>query len=202
MTPKESRSRITPGWLRENVTYIPETGVFLWKRRGFGRVIGRVLGTKVWPGYLTIKIDGDVYYAHRLAWFYVHGEWPSGSIDHIDGNKANNAISNLREATPAQNAAGRPSKRYISPARGVFPHGTGFVARIHYAGKRHYLGYFPTLEGAKAAYAAKAKEIHGEFAHVERISDFDAEVAAAVKASPHRDWLLVATTGFGEMTNG
>src|SRR6266853_1344237 len=87
-------------------------------------------------------------------------------LDHIDNNKSNNTISNLREATAAQNAARRPTgQRRIAPSRGVFPHGPGFVARIHFAGKRHYLGYFPTLEGARAAYEAKAKEIHGEFAH-------------------------------------
>ncbi len=197
MTPKEKKSGLTVEWLRDNVAYEPETGSFLWKKRGFGRTMGRVLGTTVWPGYSIIKVDGTVYYAHRLAWFFVHGAWPSGHIDHIDGNKANNAIANLRVATSAQNAAGRSTKRTIAPSRGVFPHGPGFVARIHHAGKRHYLGYFPTLEGAKAAYEAKAKEIHGEFAYAVRQTPQEIAVAAAVARGPHRDWLLVATPGFG-----
>lgn len=196
MTPKEKKSNLTVEWLRDNLAYEPETGAFLWKKRGYGRVMDRVLGTDAWPGYVVIKVAGVVYYAHRLAWFYVNGEWPNGQVDHIDSNKANNAIINLRIATSAQNAAGRDTKRTIAPSRGVFPHGSGFVARIHHKGVRHYLGYFPTHAAAKAAYEAKAQEIHGEFAHAHRRTAFDAATDAAMKRSPHRDWLLVATPGF------
>jgi hypothetical protein len=193
VTPKEIESTLTPEWVRDNLAYEPETGSFLWKKRGFGRTLGRVLGTKVWPGYLVLKVNGAVHYAHRIAWLYVYGEWPSGQIDHIDGDKMNNAIANLREATSAQNAARRRTSRKIAPSRGVFPHGVGFVARIHHGGRRHYLGYFATAEAAKTAYETKAKEIHGEFAHVEPV----AVVAEAVRRSPHRDWLLIASPGFG-----
>lgn len=92
---------------------------------------------------------------------------------------------------------GRKTTRKIAPSRGVFPHGVGFVARIHHGGKRHYLGYFSTHQAAKAAYEAKAKEIHGDFAHTEPVSEFDAAVSEAVKRSPGRDWLRVATPNFG-----
>lgn len=172
MTPKEKLSKFTAIWLRENMAYEPHTGMFLWKKRGFGRTLGKVLGTKVWPGYIVIKVQQRPYYAHRLAWLYVRGKWPNGSLDHIDGNKANNAIANLRIATSAQNAARRTTRRTVAPARGVMPHGAGFVARIHHAGKRHYLGYFATLKEASAAYEAAAKRIHGEFAHVEAPPDW------------------------------
>jgi len=174
MTPKEKASKLTAEWLRDNLAYEPETGSFLWKKRGFGRTLGKVLGTKIWPGYLTIKVHGTVFYAHRLAWLYVHGVWPDGHVDHIDGQKANNAMSNLRLATASQNVARRAVKRTVAPARGVMRHGVGFVARIHYAGKKHYLGYFPTLDGARDAYQKKAKEVHGEFAHVEPEHDWRA----------------------------
>jgi hypothetical protein len=167
MTPKERASPITVEYLRENIAYEPETGVFLWKKAKQGRTLGKQIGTIVWPGYRVLKIENTVYYAHRVAWLYVHGEWPTRSVDHIDGNRANNAIRNLRLATPAQNVARRKTKRTIAPARGVMPHGAGFVARIHHAGVRHYLGYFPTLEAAVSAYEAKAKEIHGEFRYAE-----------------------------------
>lgn len=93
-----------------------------------------------------------------------------GSWIIIDGDKANNAIGNLRVGTSAQNAANRPTKRTVAASRGVMPHGAGFVARLHYQGKRHYLGYHPTLQAAQAAYEAKAKEVHGEFAHIEKRS--------------------------------
>lgn len=168
MTPKETTSLVTAEWLHENVAYEPETGTFLWKKRGFGRMMGKPLGTKIWSGYIVLKFIGTVHYAHRLAWLYVHDEWPSGQIDHIDGDKANNAIANLRIATAAQNSGRRRTKRAIAPSRGVFPHGVGFVARIHRGGKRHYLGYFSTAAAAKAAYETAAKEIYGEFAHVEQ----------------------------------
>jgi len=167
MTPKEKKSTLTAEWLRKHMAYVPETGTFMWKVRGPGRTVGKVLGTEIWPGYIAMKVNNLKYYAHRLAWLYVHGEWPSGQLDHVDGNKANNAIANLRIATAAQNSAGRRSMRHVAPSRGVMPHGVGFVARIHFGGKRHYLGYFSTAEAAKEAYEAKAKEIHGEFAHQE-----------------------------------
>lgn len=193
---KTKTSTLTAEWLRENMIYVPETGVFMWKLNGFGRVMGKRLGCLNDAGYLVMKVRQVPYYAHRLAWLYVYGEWPNGLLDHKDENKANNAIANLRKATSAQNSARRKTTRKVAPSRGVFPHGAGFVARIHHAGVRHYLGYFPTLEDAKAAYQAKAKEIHGEFAYVEQVTEQDAAVVEAVKRSPHRYWLLVATPGF------
>lgn len=171
MAPRKNNgkeAKLSLEWLRENMSYDPVTGVFAWSRPGFGRTVGKPIGSRMWSkgkSYLTMKVDGEVYYAHRLAWFYHYGEWPSDFVDHIDENRANNAISNLRLATAAQNAARRSTTRTIATSRGVFPHGIGFVARIHFKGVRHYLGYFKTAEEAKAAYEAKAKEIHGEFAH-------------------------------------
>ena len=197
MTRKEKK--LTATWLRANMAYDASTGEFWWVKPGFGRTVGKRLGSRLWSkgkSYLTMKINGDVYYAHRVAWLHHYGEWPKGFVDHIDEERTNNAIDNLRLATAAQNAARRRTTRVLAPSRGVFPHGTGFVARLHHGGKRHYLGYFSTAEAAKAAYEAKAKEIHGDFAHVEQVTEQDAAVAAAVQRSPHRDWLLVASPGF------
>jgi hypothetical protein len=192
--------KLSAEWLRENMDYAPDTGVFMWKKPGFGRTIGKVLGSRLWSkgkSYLAMKVQGEVYYAHRLAWLYHYGEWPNGFVDHIDEDRTNNAIENLRIATSSQNAARRRTTQTIGPSRGVFPHGPGFVARIHFAGKRHYLGYFKTAAAAQAAYEAKAKEIHGEFAFKQEMTEQDAAVAEAVERSPYRDWLLVATPGFG-----
>jgi hypothetical protein len=197
MSTKEDK--LTAAWLRENMSYDPLTGVFAWTKPGMGRTVGRKIGARLWSkgkSYLTMKINGEVYYAHRVAWLYHFGEWPKNFVDHIDEDRTNNSIANLREATAAQNAARRKTTRKIGTSRGVFPHGVGFVARIHFAGKRHYLGYFKTKEAAQESYEAKAKEIHGEFAHVEQVTDFDKATAEAVARSPHRDWLLVATPGF------
>lgn len=200
MTPKEKKSGLTAQWLRENMTYDPLTGIFAWSKPGFGRTVGKTIGSNVAPhpeAYKTMKVNGDIFYAHRLAWLYVNGEWPKATIDHIDENRMNNAIDNLREATSAQNAARRETTRTIGTSRGVFPQRGGFVARLHHAGKRHYLGFFKTAGAAQAAYEAKAKEIHGEFAYVEQMTPFDRATTDAVARSPHRDWLLVATPGFG-----
>ncbi len=164
----EKGAKLDLVWLRDNLDYEPETGVFSWKLPGFGRTVGKPIGVKPraeGKNYLMMRINGDLFYAHRLAWFYVNGYWPENVIDHIDGNKANNAISNLREATHAQNAARRVTTRRFGPSRGVVPHQNGYVARIHHAGQRHYLGYFLDAEEAKKAYEDAAKRIHGEFAH-------------------------------------
>jgi len=165
---KELMSGLTAEWLRANLIYDRHTGDFRWRVAGPGRSLNRrSLGTVLWNGYKSMKLCGTVYYAHRIAWFYVHGEWPPSAIDHIDGNPGNNSIGNLRLATSSQNSASKRSSRNIAPSRGVMPHGPGFVVRIHSGGKRHYLGYRATAAEAKALYEAKAKEIHGEFAHVE-----------------------------------
>lgn len=191
--------KLSAAWLRENMAYDSATGEFWWTKPGFGRTVGKRIGSRMWSkgkSYIAMKINGEVYYAHRVAWLYHYGEWPKGFVDHIDEDRTNNAIENLRLATPAENAARRRTTRSIAPSRGVFPHGPGFVARIHFRGRRHYLGYFPTAQAAQAAYEAKAKEIHGEFAHEERPTPWDFETKAAMVRSPHRDWLAVSTPGF------
>ncbi len=157
--------------LREVLNYDRDTGQFRWRDdlpvRVGPRMNGKPAGTPMWDGYIKIKIDGTLYSAHRLAWLYVHGEWPAGNVDHRDTNRANNAFDNLRLATHAQNSANKSPNKSRSPARGVMPHGPGYVARVHHAGKRYYLGYFTTVEAASAAYEAKARELHGDFAYSE-----------------------------------
>lgn len=164
-------SKLDLAWVRENLDFNSETGIFAWKLPGFGRTVGKPIGQeKRHKGnYLMMRINGELVYAHRLAWFYHYGVWPTKIVDHIDNDKTNNAISNLREATSAQNAARRKTTRLVGPSRGVAVHQSGFVARIHHGGKRHYLGYFTDAENAKAAYEKAAQEIHGEFAHAPEV---------------------------------
>lgn len=199
MTPKERKSNLTVDWLREHMACVPETGTLMWKVRGPGRTVGKPLGSLTAQGYLQVKVDNVIYPIHRVIWFYVHGVWPEHQLDHMDGCKTNNAIANLRDCTAAQNSARRKVRKpEKAPSRGVFPHGPGFVARLHHKGVRHYLGYFSNADDARAAYAAKAKDIHGEFAHVEITHAWDRATADAVTRSPHRDWLFVATPNFDE----
>lgn len=159
---------ITQEYLKEVLNYNSETGIFTWKvRKGVRGKVGAVTGTlSKYRGYLDIKIDGVLYPAHRLAWLYVYGKMPDNLIDHIDCDRVNNRISNLREATHSENL--RNTGRTVvntSGFKGVSLHKmTGkWQARVGVNRTRKYLGLFDTPEEAFIAYQAAAQELHGEF---------------------------------------
>jgi len=114
-----------------------------------------------------IGIDGHTYYAHRLAWLYVHGRWPKDKIDHHNTDKLTNRFSNLREASNSQNQMNqRLSAANTSGYKGVYRKGDKYIAQLKKDGKHHYLGIHETPEAASAAYALAAKELFGEFARL------------------------------------
>ena len=91
---------ITQKRLKELLDYGPETGIFLWKVSTCNRIkVGDIAGTVNGKGYIQIKIDNKIYYAHRLAWLFVYGYFPEHGLDHEDRDKSNNRIDNLREAS-------------------------------------------------------------------------------------------------------
>lgn len=142
--------------MRDLLNYDPESGVFTWRvARTTWINPGRVAGSLNAEGYRYIKVDGKNYKANRLAWFFVHGVWPDGQVDHINGDKADDRIANLRVCTNAENSQNRrrPAGAYRRPD-GVF---TSFVT---VAGKRHYLGRFKTEELARAAYVEAKRRLH------------------------------------------
>lgn len=100
--------RLTLDRLRELLEYDCDSGLFV-RRFGIrGHRTGEVVGTiNKHLGYAAIMIDGELFYGHRLAWFYMTGEWPKHQIDHINLNKSDNRWMNLREATVSQNRANR-----------------------------------------------------------------------------------------------
>jgi hypothetical protein len=112
-------------------------------------------------GYRIVMIDGKNYRAHRVAWLWMTGSCPS-VIDHINGNRADNRWTNLREATGAMNAQNqrRPRADNKTGFLGVLPNGTGFAAQIQANGKSIHLGTFRTPELAHAAYVAAKREHH------------------------------------------
>lgn len=119
-------------------------------------------------GYRKIEVDGRAYLAHRLAWLYMTGEWPEGEVDHKDCDPANNEWGNLRLATRGQNAQNSSLRAdNTSGVKGVSKHPQydKWVARVGKDGKKHYLGVFPTKEGAEAAAKAFRQALHGEFAN-------------------------------------
>lgn len=149
---------LTQETLKSILEYDPETGAF---RINDGRT-DRPMSSL---GYRRVRFGGCSYYAHRLAWLYVHGEWPIGIIDHIDGNRENNAISNLRLATRALNTLNRKRSKHNKVGyKGVSARNKKFRARICRDGKVTDLGLFDKPEEAHAAYVAAAERLFGEFA--------------------------------------
>ena len=161
------QKKLTAKRLRELLHYDPETGVFRWVARGHNTTSGTVAGYLHKKGYQMIAIDGRQYRAHRLAWLYVHGFWPSDQIDHIDGIRHNNHIANLRQATNCQNCQNskRPCNN-TSGFKGASWHRQigKWKAQIMVDGDKIYLGIFATAEEAHAAYCAAAVQHYGEFA--------------------------------------
>jgi len=152
--------------LKQLLSYDPETGVFRWiaEPKG-GRKIGAVAGQQDGK-YWRINVDRKLHRAHRLAWAFVHGEWPADQIDHRDNNPLNNAISNLRPASNAKNCANRGARSDSkSGVRGVCWHKRSqmWIAKVTKDGVEHHVGYFASLDEARAARNEAATRLHGEF---------------------------------------
>lgn len=159
--------------LKSMLNYYPHTGIFRWRGdlpakpgvRRNGRKAGSVNG----DGYRSIKINQRQYKCSRLAWLYVYGEWPKQDVDHINRDRLDDRIENLREASESENKANSAvahSKQI--QLKGVYSYrswGPGFFAVVTKHGKRHKIGPFNSAEEAHAAYVLEAKRLYGEFAH-------------------------------------
>jgi hypothetical protein len=151
--------------------YNPESGKFTWccfkgPKAPAGSSAGVIDRA---TGYYVITINYRIYRAHRLAWFYMKGEWPS-IIDHIDSDRKNNKWNNLRLATTSQNAQNVGlTRRNKSGLKGAFWHKLEktWVSAIRVNNKPIWLGTFGTAEEAHEAYCAAADKYFGEFARKE-----------------------------------
>lgn len=155
-------STLTLDRLRDAMTYDPVTGLFTCKVTRGRIAAGSLAGSLHAHGYRVISIDRRGYGAHRLAWLYMHGSFPSGVIDHINGVRDDNRIANLRDVTHQINAENRsrPRAGKALPFLGVRKQTltNTFHASIKVGGKVKALGGFTTPELAHAAYlAAKAR---------------------------------------------
>jgi hypothetical protein len=139
--------------IREFIDYNPETGAMTWKkvmsnRTKAGSPCGANIDSK---GYSRVCFDGKQYRAHRVAWAIFYGEEPVQQIDHINGNRTDNRIANLRIATNTENSRNcKISKNNTSGVTGVTYHGVAnkWLAQITVNRKNVYLGIFANKEDA------------------------------------------------------
>lgn len=165
---------ITQQELKDILHYDPDTGLFTRIKRTANCVkIGDKAGTIDSKGYVQLRVNGKLVLAHRLAFFYMTGEWPKDQIDHINGVRDDNKWANLREATRSQNGMNRgPQSNNTSGYKNISTLKTKWneywVVRIAHIDCGH-LKYLPkkeyTLEHAVEYRNDKIKELHGDYAN-------------------------------------
>lgn len=164
--------KITPGRVREVLSYDPLTGVFIWKhrcnvnRRWNTKNAGKVAGSAHNGGYIHIAIDGRKYLSHYLAWLFMMGEHPTAIVDHRNLDKRDNRFENLRMASAAESSANISTRKNSkSGFRGVYwlSSRNRWIAQIHKDKIGYRIGSFKDRHKAAEAYAIKARELYGEF---------------------------------------
>lgn len=153
---------LTHARLLEVLDCDPEAGVLKAKRYIAGRGLGHFVGSSSVDGYVYTKVDGKRYLVHRLIWFHVHGKWPDGPVDHINGLRSDNRLSNLRDVSTQVNAQNlRSAKSHNRTGLlGVAAKHKKFYARIAHNGETICLGTFETPQEAHAAYVGAKKVLH------------------------------------------
>ena len=152
---------------RKYLDYDPATGVMRWKIwPRTGRPSGREVLTTNAQGYRVVVLMGRQYRVHRVAWLMMYGKWPPELLDHVNGNRTDNRLVNLREATRAENNRNRGmSGNNTSGFKGVTYNKdrNKWQAKIWRNNKAIHLGRYPSAQGAFAAYCKASREYHGEF---------------------------------------
>ena len=148
--------------LHDVVSYDAATGAMTWAESAGSKVAGASVGRLLKAGYLRTRIDGQDHYVHRLAWLYFYGKWPRNLIDHIDGDKTNNRIGNLRDVTGVVNQQNRRRARSDSTSGLIGAKKTKdhWTASIRIDGKDYFLGRHDTPEKASEAYLAAKRRNH------------------------------------------
>lgn len=150
---------VSPDHVRAVLNYDPLTGEFVWRKNG------KVAGCSHNMGYKNIRIGQHLFLSHRLAWAYVYGTWPEFQIDHINKDRADNRIANLRPCTNAQNAQNMgahsdSNSPHVGVCRVSRPTSKPWLAQIGVNGRSVRIGQFATESEAVAARAAAKKKYH------------------------------------------
>lgn len=164
---------ITQQYLKERLTYNPATGNFIWRHCNElpvswnTKYANNLAGSINRSGYITIALNNKAFFAHRLAWLFCYGYFPV-EVDHINRDKADNRLENLREASHQQNALNQIKRSNSSGYSGVSWDSTNNLwrAQLRINGKSTNLGRYSRLVDAVQA-CNKARESRGEFALIE-----------------------------------
>ncbi len=158
---------LTAEELRKVLRYDEQAGMFRWRVTSSNRAVsGAVAGHADRSGYVSIRVRGRLHLAHRLAWLFVFGVWPTGMLDHINGVKSDNRIANLRECSNRTNTenARKPRPNGCTGFLGVTMDkrlkSRPFIAQITADGRRMHIGCFESAEAAHAAYLVAKRRLH------------------------------------------
>lgn len=156
--------KLTQIELKKILRYEEDTGDFYWIPFSRKKLIRERLagGVDSVTGYRTISHNRVTYPAHRLVWLYVTGSFPEHVIDHVDGDKTNNRIKNLRDVTHTVNMQNqrKPNKDGTTGVLGVTRKGNKYVAQIGHRKETMYLGIYDTVVEASARYLAVKRDLH------------------------------------------
>ncbi|MDU5780720.1 MAG: HNH endonuclease signature motif containing protein [Pantoea sp.] len=157
--------------LSDYLDYDANTGIFKWKKSAGKRSAGSIAGSLMHIGYIRICVLKQPYMAHRLAWIFHYGELPSSSIDHINGDRSDNRISNLRLANYQENAWN--TTQYSNNRCGLKgvhfnSRDKRYIAQITAGGERICLGSFKDKFEAHEAYLKASSRLHGKFSFNKR----------------------------------
>lgn len=150
--------------IKAALEYDPDTGEFRRRTQSTRKAAGSVVGSKDATGYIRVYVDGRQHHGHRLAWFYVHGRWPDGPVDHINGVRSDNRLANLRLGGYGANNQNRlrPQRNNTSGYLGVgwSKQNNKWRAQITLGNKSKHIGFFDTAEEAHQAYLEFKRKVH------------------------------------------
>lgn len=143
---------LTQNRLKELLEYSPETGGFFWRvYRAANADVGMPAGSINGDGYIHIKVDNKKYCAHRLAWLYMTGEWPTQEIDHINQNRVDNSWVNLRDVSKSINRHNTNKTTSSVGRKNIYWQRNRFLVKIRKEKKTIFERAFKTLQEAESA---------------------------------------------------